>query len=152
MHGVVHVALRVPGDGEGLHAALVIGGPGPDLVVALLRQFHRLREALPGIGVGRRVQLGLNPGGAEVDLQIKPCDRVVTGPGIAAHLHRALALGQFHAGLGRGDQRLDHHAIWLYARFTLSFRDVEEMLAERGLGVSYETRTISHRFDTGWNP
>ena len=30
-------------------------------------------------------------------------------------------------------------AIWLYARFTLSFRDVEEMLAERGLDVSYET-------------
>ena len=31
------------------------------------------------------------------------------------------------------------HAIWLYARFTLSFRDVEEMLAERDLDVSYET-------------
>ena len=31
------------------------------------------------------------------------------------------------------------HAIWLYARFTLSLRDVEEMLAERGLDVSYET-------------
>jgi putative transposase len=31
------------------------------------------------------------------------------------------------------------HSIWLYARFTLSFRDVEEMLAERGLDVSYET-------------
>jgi transposase-like protein len=30
-------------------------------------------------------------------------------------------------------------AIWLYARFTLSFRDVEEMLAERGLDISYET-------------
>ncbi len=29
------------------------------------------------------------------------------------------------------------HLIWLYARFTLSFRDVEEMLAERGLDVSY---------------
>ncbi len=25
------------------------------------------------------------------------------------------------------------HSIWLYARFTLSYRDVEEMLAERGL-------------------
>jgi transposase-like protein len=24
------------------------------------------------------------------------------------------------------------HAIWLYTRFTLSFRDVEELLAERG--------------------
>jgi len=31
------------------------------------------------------------------------------------------------------------HAIWLYIRFTLSYRDVEELLAERGLDVSYET-------------
>jgi putative transposase len=30
-------------------------------------------------------------------------------------------------------------AIWLYFRFSLSFRDVEEMLAERGIDVSYET-------------
>ncbi len=31
------------------------------------------------------------------------------------------------------------HAIGLYCRFTLSFRDVEDLLAERGLDVSYET-------------
>jgi len=31
------------------------------------------------------------------------------------------------------------HAVWLYFRFTLSFRDVEELLAERGIAVSYET-------------
>src|SRR5438552_10258655 len=31
------------------------------------------------------------------------------------------------------------HAIWLYLRFTLSYRDVEELLARRGLVVSYET-------------
>ena len=31
------------------------------------------------------------------------------------------------------------HAVWLYVRFTLSFRDVEDLLAERGLDVSYET-------------
>ena len=31
------------------------------------------------------------------------------------------------------------HAIWLYLRFTLSYRDVEELLADRGLQVSYET-------------
>src|ERR671928_1753413 len=30
-------------------------------------------------------------------------------------------------------------AIWLYLRFTLSYRDVEELLAERGLDLSYET-------------
>jgi len=31
------------------------------------------------------------------------------------------------------------HAVWLYFRFTLSFRDVEELLSERGIEVSYET-------------
>ena len=31
------------------------------------------------------------------------------------------------------------HAIWLYLRFTLSYRDVEELLAGRGLEISYET-------------
>jgi transposase-like protein len=31
------------------------------------------------------------------------------------------------------------NAVWLYCRFTLSFRDVEDLLAERGLDVSYET-------------
>ena len=31
------------------------------------------------------------------------------------------------------------HAVWLYFRFSLSLRDVEEMLAARGIEVSYET-------------
>ena len=31
------------------------------------------------------------------------------------------------------------HAVWLYFRFSLSFRDVEELLAQRGIDVSYET-------------
>lgn len=31
------------------------------------------------------------------------------------------------------------HAVWLYFRFSLSLRDVEEMLAARGVEVSYET-------------
>src|SRR6202045_314795 len=31
------------------------------------------------------------------------------------------------------------HAVWLYFRFTMSYRDVEDLLAERGLDVSYET-------------
>src|SRR6266404_4923251 len=30
------------------------------------------------------------------------------------------------------------HSIWLYLRFTLSYRDVEDLLAERGLDISYE--------------
>jgi transposase-like protein len=31
------------------------------------------------------------------------------------------------------------HAVWVYLRFMLSYRDVEELLAERGLDISYET-------------
>jgi putative transposase len=39
-----------------------------------------------------------------------------------------------------------NQAIWLYLRFTLSFRDVEDLLAERGILVSYETvrRWLNH--------
>src|SRR4051812_8330807 len=31
------------------------------------------------------------------------------------------------------------HAVWLYLRFTLSYRDVEELLAQRRLDLSYES-------------
>ena len=41
---------------------------------------------------------------------------------------------------------ITQQAIWLYLRFTLSFRDVEDLLAERGIIVSYETvrRWVNH--------
>ncbi len=58
-------------------------------------------------------------------------------------------------------------AVWLYFRFPLSFRDVEDLLAERGIDTSYETvRRWSLKFglvfaaklrrarptpDTGWH-
>src|SRR3954471_20750744 len=38
-------------------------------------------------------------------------------------------------------------AVWMYLRFTLSFRDVEELLAERGIVVTYESiRRWVHAF------
>lgn len=47
------------------------------------------------------------------------------------------------------------HAVWLCFRWTLSLRDVEEMLAVRGIDVSYETiavRFIALRknFNAAW--
>ena len=30
-------------------------------------------------------------------------------------------------------------AVWMYLRFTLSYRDVEGLLVERGIAVTYET-------------
>ena len=46
------------------------------------------------------------------------------------------------------------HAVWLYVRFLLSYRDVEELLAERGIAVSYEAvrrwcRTFGQAFADG---
>ncbi|MEP6342605.1 MAG: IS6 family transposase, partial [Maricaulaceae bacterium] len=40
-------------------------------------------------------------------------------------------------------------AVWMYFRFNLSFRDVEELMAERGVEVTYETvRRWVNRFGT----
>lgn len=39
------------------------------------------------------------------------------------------------------------HAVWLYHRFSLSYRDIEDLLAERGIEVSYESiRQWCNRF------
>ena len=32
-----------------------------------------------------------------------------------------------------------HHSVWLYFRFPLSYRDVEETMTARGVGLTYET-------------
>ena len=43
------------------------------------------------------------------------------------------------------------HAVWLYHRFSLSFRDVEDLLAERGVVVSYEAiRQWCQKFGPGY--
>jgi putative transposase len=39
----------------------------------------------------------------------------------------------------RYPQKIISHAIWLYHRFSLSYRDIEEILAYRGIVVTYET-------------
>ncbi|MCF8474044.1 MAG: hypothetical protein K9G26_05040 [Emcibacter sp.] len=39
-----------------------------------------------------------------------------------------------------GHPDIIRQAIWLYFRFTLSYRDVEELLAARGIDVSYDPK------------
>ena len=48
--------------------------------------------------------------------------------------------------LNPGSSSIIQQSIWLYLRFTLRFRDVEDLLAERGITVSYETvrRWVNH--------
>jgi putative transposase len=41
------------------------------------------------------------------------------------------------------------YAVWLYHRFKLSHRDIEDLLAERGIEVSYESvRLWCNKFGT----
>ena len=43
------------------------------------------------------------------------------------------------------------HTVWLYHRFTLSFRDIEDLLAERGIVVTDETiRQWRKKFDLNY--
>jgi len=43
------------------------------------------------------------------------------------------------------------HVVWLYFRFALSFRDIEELMASRGIIVSYETiRQWTLKFGQGY--
>ena len=49
--------------------------------------------------------------------------------------------------LHRFPPEIIQHSVWLYYRFALSLRDVEDLLAERGIDVSYETvRRWTHQF------
>jgi len=45
--------------------------------------------------------------------------------------------GSYHGY--RFPREIISHGVWLYHRFSLSFRDVEELLAKRGVMVTYET-------------
>ena len=58
----------------------------------------------------------------------------------------AKAIKRISYSVSRFPPEIIHRAIWLYLRFTLSLRDVEDLLAERGITVSYESvrRWVDH--------
>jgi hypothetical protein len=59
------------------------------------------------------------------------------------HVRRSNALGLAMQPISYARHRFPsdviQHAVWLYLRFPLSYRDVEDLLAERGLMVSNES-------------
>ena len=50
-------------------------------------------------------------------------------------MHAAASLYRRH----RFPAEIISHSVWLYFRFTLSYRDVEEIMAVRGITLTYET-------------
>ncbi len=76
------------------------------------------------------------------------CDGFVTSPWACGGVGSRVATRMTkisNAGY-RFPPEVIHQAIWLYLRFTLSLRDVEDLLADRGVAVSYETvrRWVNH--------
>jgi putative transposase len=56
----------------------------------------------------------------------------------------------------RDPAEIIRHAVWLYFRFTLSFRNIDELLAARDIFVTYETirqrcQTLAHELRR-WHP
>ena len=64
---------------------------------------------------------------------------VTFGPCRARPLPLILQMTKISYAGYRFPPEIIQQAIWLYVRFTLSFRDVEDLLSERGIAVSYET-------------
>jgi putative transposase len=96
-----------------------------------LKQVRCLIELNPLISRSTRVSLG-------IVTAIRACGRA--GGSLAK------AMTKISYSRYRFPPEIIQHAIWLYYRFTLSFRDVEDLLAERGIIVSYETirRWVNH--------
>lgn len=49
-----------------------------------------------------------------------------------------MKINNYYKGF-RFPREIISHAVWLYYRFTLSFRDIEDLLSKSGVTVSYET-------------
>lgn len=91
---------------------------------------------LPGVansGVTRRLS----------DLIITDADSFVTATRACGLAGSSVAKGMKKISCKgyRFPAEIIQQAIWLYLRFTLSFRDVEDFVAECGITVSYETAT-----------
>src|SRR5215211_6491456 len=93
-----------------------------------------------------RVTTSTEPG----ERSAHPCLSLNSRIVLARALSREIVTGSVGRWYGRGMQPIAYarhqfpaeiiwHAVWLYLRFTLSFRDVKELLAERGIEISYET-------------
>ena len=83
MHAIVEIAFGIPVDGKGLHSALIIGGSGPYFIIAMAREGDGRRPSLPGKGVRRWGQVGLDPGPAKVVTDMNVTHLIIPGPGLA---------------------------------------------------------------------
>ena len=50
-------------------------------------------------------------------------------------MNRSTSLYKRH----RSPPEIIQHVVWLYYRFNLSTRDIEDLMAERGIAISYES-------------
>lgn len=109
VHGVVEVAFGVPaGNDHWLRVSSVVGGAGPDFVIAFAGELKADRPTLPCVTVGCGRQGCRMPTSAEVEADVHLLDAAGSAPGFAADFKRG-ASGRVCAGFGMGDHRFDGH-------------------------------------------
>ena len=109
VHGVVEVAFGVPaGNNHRLRVSPVVGGAGPNFVIALAGKWKADCPTLPRVTVGREGEVRGMPTGAEVKTDVHLLDAASSTPGFAADFERS-ANGRAGAGFGMSDHRLDGH-------------------------------------------
>ena len=87
-----------------------------------------------GIAGSKKVQV--HRGGQEAE---RLCHKLKCASGadpvkLAGSIRSAIEISTSHH-----PSSIIQRAVWLYVRFNLSLRDVEELMAERGVEVSYDT-------------
>jgi len=109
--------------------------PGIDSSIGRLKLRRPILE--PGAGAFLRVR-ALPRGWGGIVTPLSACD--LSQVWLASSVQKISYNGY------RFPPEIIRQAIWLYLRFTLSLRDVKDLLAERGIIVSYETvrRWVNH--------
>jgi hypothetical protein len=104
--------------------------------VDFLRGFLKLKHGAPSHDTFSRLFRLLDPDQFRACFQRFSMRIRLALPSI---LRPRLGLNARQLSGGMGPPEIIQQAIWLYLRFTLSLRDVEDLLAEHGIAVSYET-------------
>ena len=110
---------------------------------AALRMQERVKRHAMSVfhthGVNLQIRVGLNSGEVVVGTIRSDLRMDYTAVGRTTHFAVANGMKKISYGGYRFPPEIIQQAIWLYLRFTLSLRDVEDLLAERGITVSYES-------------
>ena len=128
---------RRPVRGSICHTQRNAGFAGPEPIVRLSQTSTGANEP-DKAGAERRPRCADRPPGPR-RLHAGAGRHLHVNPLLGARWHYTWGMRTISYARHRFPPDVIRHAVWLYLRFTLSYRDVEDLLAERGFEISNET-------------